>query len=424
MFAWMLIIILLLVFMRVPIVFSIGIGSLFYCLIAKIDLIVLAQRMTVTIDNFTFLAIPFFLLAGNLMNIGGITQRIFNFSRSLVGWIKGGLGHVVVVSSMIFAGLSGSAIADAIGLGKIEIDIMTKAKYDREFSSALTLAASTIGPIIPPSITMIIYAMVSSQSIGRLLIAGLFPGIVMGLCLMFMVYMIAKKRNYPTDPWPGFKAIFLHFRQAIIPLLTPLIILCGISFGWFTATEAGVVAAIYAFLVGLIVYRMLTWKSIIEALKDTVFSSATIGVVIAICGVFSWIVALEGVPQALASFIFSITTNKFLILLLLNVVILVLGCFIDAGPLVVMLVPVLIPLIEQMGISLIHFGVIIVVNVIIGTVTPPVGTCLFAITKVSGLSMQRIVPSLLPFLFMLMIALILITYIPQISMFLPNLLFK
>jgi tripartite ATP-independent transporter DctM subunit len=424
MFAWMILVILLLVFMRVPIVFSIGIGSLFYCLMSKIDLIVLAQRMTVTIDNFTFLAIPFFLLAGNLMNTGGITERIFKFARSLVGWIKGGLGHVAIVASMIFAGLSGSAIADAIGLGKIEIDIMTKAKYDREFSSALVLASSTIGPIIPPSITMIIYAMVSSQSIGKLLIAGLFPGVLMGLCLMLMVFIIAKKRNYPTDSWPGLKTIFIDFCQAIIPLLTPLIILGGISFGWFTATEAGVVAAVYALLVGLFVYRLLSWKTIIEAFKDTAFSTATIGVVIAICGVFSWIVALEGVPQALANFIFSITTNKILILLILNIVILILGCFIDAGPLVVMLVPVLLPLVEGMGINLIHFGVIIVVNVIIGTITPPVGTCLFAITKVSELPMQRVVPSLLPFLFMLVVALGLITYIPQISMFLPNLLFK
>jgi tripartite ATP-independent transporter DctM subunit len=422
-FSFIIILILILILLRVPIVFSIGIGSLFYCLMSGIDTVILAQRLVDSLNQFTFIAIPFFLLAGELMNIGGITQRILNLSRSLVGYIKGGLGHVNVVASMIFAGLSGSAIADAAGLGAIEIEMMNKANYDKNFSAAITLASSTIGPIIPPSITLIIYAMVSNTSVGRLLMAGLVPGIIMGISLMVMVYYISKKKNYPTDPWPGFKKIFYDFNRAIIPLFTPIIIVGGIISGLFSPTEAGLIAAVYAFLLGKFYYKKLKWSDFKDILLDTAMTTANIGFIIGVSGIFSWIITIEGVPQALASFIFSITSNKYVILLMLNVVVLILGCFIDAGPLIILLVPILVPLLNIAQIDLIHFGVVITINAIIGTITPPVGTCLYAVSGVSKLPIETIAIKTLPFLIMLIIALLIITYFPAITLYLPNLIF-
>jgi len=418
---YIIIFIFLLVLLGIPIAFSFGFGSLIYCMLVNIDTIIIPQRIFVSTDKFTFLAIPFFLLVGNLMNASGVTHRILNLARSMVGHIKGGLGHANVVASMIFAGLSGSAIADAAGLGAVEIEMMRKSGYDEDFSASITLASSIIGPIIPPSIIMVIYGMVASVSIGRMLLGGLFPGIVMGLCLMVMVYFMALNRNYPHDNWVGWKKIFKSLFSALLPLLTPIIIIVGIVSGIFTPTEAGAVAALYTLLLGIFVFKQINWKNFKSALVTTAMTTALIGIIIGVSGIFSWIITIEGIPRQLVQLISSLTTNKIIILLLINLTVLILGCFIDAAPLIILLVPVLLPLLNSLQIDLIHFGIIISINSMIGTITPPVGTCLYAVSSVSGLPIMRLAKSVIPFLFMLIIALLLITFIPQISLWFPNL---
>jgi len=418
---YMLIFIFLMVLLGIPIVFSFGFGSLIYCLLTNINPIIIPQRVFGSLDSFTFLAIPFFLLVGNLMNISGVTRKILNLARSLVGHVKGGLGHTNVVASMLFAGLSGSAVADAAGLGIVEMEMMRKGGYDDDFSASITLASSIIGPIIPPSIIMVIYGMVATVSIGRMLLAGLFPGIVMGLCLMIMVYIMAHKRNYPRDKWGGLKNIVFAFKAALLPLLTPIIIIAGITSGIFTPTEAGAVAVVYTLILGIFIFKEIKWPNLKSALLNTAMTTALIGFILAVSGIFSWIITFEGVPRDLVNLITSITSNKLVILLLINIAVIILGCFIDAAPLIIVLVPVLLPLLQILNIDLIHFGIIICINAMIGTITPPVGTCLYAVSSISGLPVDKLTKGVLPFLLMLIIALLIVTFVPQVSLFLPRL---
>jgi tripartite ATP-independent transporter DctM subunit len=407
----------------VPIAFSFGIGSLIYCYTGSVDPIVLPQRIFVALDSFTFLAIPFFLLAGNLMNASGVTDKILGLARAMVGHIKGGLGHVNVLASMIFAGLSGSAVADAAGLGVIEIEMMNKGGYDQKFSAAITLSSAIIGPIIPPSIIMIIYAMVSGESVGKMLLAGLFPGIVIGICLMVMVYFIAIRNNFPLDKWAGFKHLFKCLYNAIYPLITPLIIVGGIVSGIFTPTEAGAVASLYTLILGVFVYKTINMKVLAKTLVDTAMFTALIGIILGVSSIFSWIITFDGIPHALVSYITALTSNKYIILLILMFVVLVLGCFIDPPPLIILLVPVLLPLLHALDIDLIHFGIIVSINSMIGTITPPVGTCLYSVSAISGISIDRLTIAVMPFLIMLLVALVIVTFVPQISLFLPNMVF-
>jgi tripartite ATP-independent transporter DctM subunit len=405
----------------VPIVFSFGFGSLIYCLMVKIVTIIIPQRIFVSLDKFAFLAIPFFLLVGNLMNISGVTRKIFNLAIALVGHIKGGLGYANILASMLFAGLSGSAVADAAGLGAVEMEVMRKGGYDDDFSASITLASSIIGPIIPPSIIMVIYGMVATVSIGRMLLAGLFPGIIMGLCLMVMVYIIAQKRNYPREKWAGWKNIFRCFLDALLPLLTPLIIIVGIVTGIFTPTEAGAVASLYTLFLGVFVYRKINYNNFKLALIDTAKITALVGMILGVSGIFSWIITMEGIPRQLVILVTSLTDNKFIILLIINLVVLILGCFIDAAPLIILLVPVLLPLLIKLDINFVHFGIIISINSMIGTITPPVGTCLYAVSSISDVSVDRLTRGVFPFLVVLIIALLIVTFVPQISLWFPNL---
>jgi len=421
MFFYIIFLIFFMVLIKIPIAFSFGFGTLIYCLLSDINLTLIPQRIFTSLDNFTFLAIPFFLLVGNLMNVSGVTKKILNLACSLVGHINGGLGHANVVASMLFAGLSGSAVADAAGLGAVEMEMMRQYGYDDDFSGSITLASSIIGPIIPPSIIMVIYGMVASVSIGKMLLAGLFPGIVIGLCLMVMVSFMAKKKNYPQYPWKGCKNIFFSFKDAFLPLLTPLIIIGGIVGGFFTPTEAGAIAAFYTLFLGVFVFKEITWKKLKESLINTALTTGLIAFIIAVSGIFTWMITIEGVPRNLVNLITSITSNKIAILLLINLSVLILGCFIDATPLIIILVPVLFPLLKILNIDLIHFGIIICVNAMIGTITPPVGTCLFAVHSISGLSIDRLSRGVLPFLLMLIVALLIITFVPEVSLFLPKL---
>ena len=416
-------IILVLMMFSVPVTFSIGIGSILYCFLVGIDSIVLPQRIFVSLDVFSLLAIPLFLFAGNLMNISGITMRILNFSRNLVGYITGGLGHVNVLASMIFAGMSGSAVADAAGLGVIELEMMTKGGFDKEFSAAITLASATLGPIIPPSIMLVIYATVSNASVGRLLLAGLFPGIVMGISLMIMVYIIARKKKYPKEKWPGIKNILISFKDAFLPLLTPVIVIGGIMFGILTPSEAGAIASLYALILGSIVYRKIKIKDLYKVLLDTALTTGMIGLLIGVSSVFAWIITIEGIPQKLATAILLFTTNKFVVLILIDILVLILGCFVDSGPLLVLLVPIFLPLLNIMNIDIVHFGIIITVGVMIGEITPPFGMCLYTISGISNIGIEKIAKAVLPFFFMLVISLIIFTFLPILSIFLPNLIF-
>jgi tripartite ATP-independent transporter DctM subunit len=362
-------------------------------------------------------------LAGEIMNTGGITRRLFNFARTCVGHITGGLGHVCVVASMIFAGMSGSATADAVGLGSIEIPAMEKEGYDKEFSAAIVLGASTIGPIIPPSIIMVIYGVVAGVSVGALFIAGIIPGVIMGLGLMVGVYVISKKRNYPSYPRPSFRQLIKATVEALPVLLTPVIIIGGIYSGFFTPTEAAMIAVVYAIVLGFM-YREITWASIWRSLCNTSVTVGVIMFIIGITGAFGWWLSLEKIPQLFTNFIYSLTQDRLLILLLINVIILIEGCFLDATPIVLIMVPILMPLLKALDVDMVYFGILISVNTMIGLTTPPVGVCLFGVSAIAKLPMEKIVRAYLPFLAILGVVLLLLTVFPQISTFLPGLLLR
>lgn len=379
------------------------------------------QKMFSTIDNFTLLAIPLFLLAGQIMNTGGITQRLFTFANVLVGHISGGLGHVSVVASIIFAGMSGSATADAVGLGSIEIPAMEREGYDKDFSAAIALASCVIGPIIPPSIIMVIYAVVSGVSVGTLFIAGIIPGLVMGIALMGLIFFISKRRNYPRYPRASLTQVVKATVDALPVLLTPVIIIGGIYIGLFTPTEAAVVAVVYAIILGFL-YRELSVALLWEILQKCAVDVGILMFIIGITGAFGWWLSIEQVPQLLTDTIYTATQNPLLILLLISLVILIEGCFLDATPIVLIMVPILLPLLQKLQIDLVFFGVLIAINTMIGLTTPPVGVCLYGVAGVARIPIEKVVKAYLPFLGILVGVMITIIFFPEIVLFLPRLL--
>jgi tripartite ATP-independent transporter DctM subunit len=416
-------IIALLMLLSVPIAFSIGLGSVYYFLASGKPLMMIPQKMFTTVDNFTLLAIPLFILAGNIMNTGGITKRLFNFARTCVGHITGGLGHVCVLASIIFAGMSGSATADAVGLGSIEIPAMEKEGYDKDFSSAIVLGAATIGPIIPPSIIMVIYAVVAGVSVGALFVAGIIPGLLMGGGLMVGVYIISKKRKYPSYPRTTFRQLLIATRDAFPVLLTPVIIIGGIYTGYFTPTEAAMIAVVYAVILGFF-YGEISFRAIWQILRETSVTVGVIMFIVGITGAFAWWLSLEKIPLLFTEYIYSLTHDRMLILLMINFIILVEGCFLDATPIVLIMVPILMPLLKILNVDMVYFGILISVNTMIGLTTPPVGVCLFGVSAIAKLPMERIVRAYIPFLAILIVVLFLLQVFPQLSLFLPNLLFK
>ena len=416
-------IIALLMLLSVPIAFSIGLGSVYYFLASGKPLMMIPQKMFTTVDNFTLLAIPLFILAGNIMNTGGITKRLFGFARTCVGHITGGLGHVCVVASIIFAGMSGSATADAVGLGSIEIPAMEKEGYDKDFSSAIVLGAATIGPIIPPSIIMVIYAVVAGVSVGALFVAGIIPGLLMGGGLMVGVYIISKKRKYPSYPRATFRQLLVATRDAFPVLLTPIIIIGGIYTGYFTPTEAAMIAVVYAVILGFF-YGEISFRAIWQILRETSVTVGVIMFIVGITGAFAWWLSLEKIPLLFTEYIYSLTHDRMLILLMINVIILVEGCFLDATPIVLIMVPILMPLLKTLNVDMVYFGILISVNTMIGLTTPPVGVCLYGVSAIAKLPMERVVRAYIPFLTILIVVLLLLQVFPQLSLFLPNLLFK
>ena len=409
----------LLLVIGVPISISIGASAVLGCLSLGYPLVVIGQKMVSGIDSFLLIAVPLFILAGNLMNAGKITEKIFDTAKELVGWIPGGLGHANVVASIIFAGMSGSAVADAGGLGAIEMEAMKKNGYDEDFAGAVTAASSVIGPIFPPSIPLIIYGSVASVSVDQLFMGGVVPGLLMGVLLMVMVLYFAIVRRYERHPF-RLRALIRQFLGSIPALITPVIILCGFVVGWFTPTEASSIAVIYSLLIALFLYRTLDWKSFKKCLKDSAISSANTLFIIGTSTLFTYVMAMEGISRHFADVILGISSNPNVVLLVINVLLLVLGMVMEPGAILTLMLPVLLPIANGLGLDLVHFGVMVVLNLMIGQVTPPFGVCLFVISDVNKLKLERLYRSILPFLVPLILTLILVTYIPGIVTALPN----
>ena len=409
----------LLLVIGVPISISIGASAVLGCLSLGYPLVVIGQKMVSGIDSFLLIAVPLFILAGNLMNAGKITEKIFDTAKELVGWIPGGLGHANVVASIIFAGMSGSAVADAGGLGAIEMEAMKKNGYDEDFAGAVTAASSVIGPIFPPSIPLIIYGSVASVSVDQLFMGGVVPGLLMGVLLMVMVLYFAIVRRYERHPF-RLRALIRQFLGSIPALITPVIILCGFVVGWFTPTEASSIAVIYSLLIAIFLYRTLDWKSFKKCLKDSAISSANTLFIIGTSTLFTYVMAMEGISRQFADVILGISSNPNVVLLVINVLLLVLGMVMEPGAILTLMLPVLLPIANGLGLDLVHFGVMVVLNLMIGQVTPPFGVCLFVISDVNKLKLERLYRSILPFLVPLILTLILVTYIPGIVTALPN----
>jgi tripartite ATP-independent transporter DctM subunit len=425
-FILMLVFLFILLLLKVPIGFSLLGTSIMVLISARgfgdIPYSMIAQRMLYGVNNFTLLAIPTFILIGKLMNDSGITDRIFNVARAYFGHLKGGLGYVNIVASIIFAGMSGSAVADAGGLGAVEIKAMKDDGYPEGFSAAVTGASSTIGPIIPPSIPAVIYGALAQTSISTLFIASILPGFLMGVGMMIVIYIISVRNNYPTSKRASFREILTFSKEGFLPMLTPLIIIGGILTGVFTPTEAAAIALFYSIFISFVVYKSINlkrfWVLLVESLKDT----AVLLFIIAASNVFSWVIGRYQVTHGFVEMLTNTITNPFLILLLLNIFLLIIGCFIDAVPALFLLTPVLMPLIAQYGIDPIHFGVIMILNLMIGLITPPVGTVLFTLNKITTVPFKDLMRNIIPFYIPLIIVLVLVTYVPSLVMFIPNLL--
>lgn len=409
----------------VPVGIALAGSSLLYILLAgNLPDVVVIHRMVNGIDSFPLLAVPFFILAGNLMNSAGITNRIFAFANALVGWMRGGLGHVNVGASVIFAGMSGAAVADAGGLGAIEIKAMKDAKYDADFAVGVTAASSTIGPIIPPSLPMVIYGVVAGASIGQLFAAGLIPGLLMAVALMIMVAYYARVRGYPRDQAFRWLVLARAFKGAFLSLMTPVIIVGGILFGIFTPTEAAIAACAYALVLGLVVYRTLSWQRFVRVTIDTIETTAVILFIVAGASIFSWILTSTRTAEAFAALILVISDNPILVLLLINLILIIVGCFLETVAAITILVPVLLPIAVQVGVDPVHFGVIMVLNLMIGLLTPPVGMVLYVLSRVAKVPFEKAVVATLPFLIPLVVVLMLVTFVPALTMWLPTLLYR
>jgi tripartite ATP-independent transporter DctM subunit len=408
----------------IPVAFSLGIAGVlgFVTSSSSVTFSVLAQKMMTSLNNFILLAVPLFILAAKLMNTAGITRKIFSFAETCVGFMPGGLGHANAFASLIFAGMSGAAVADVAGLGQIELEAMDEAGYDKGFSVAITAASSTIGPIFPPSIPMLVFALASGVSVGKLFLGGVLPGILMTASLMIMVWIYAVKRKYPRKPFPTLKVFATSFYDALVPLLTPVILLGGIWTGFFTPTEAAAVAVLYAILVGTFFLKELKPKIIINIFIETAKETAIIGFIITTAAFCGWILMRTGITIRLSQAFLAVSDNPLIVLYVINGFLLILGCFLDSTVSILILSPILVPVIEQLGIDPVHFGVVMVLNLMLGLLTPPFGVVLFVVQHVSKLSFGRVVKETMPFLVPLFIVLFLITTFPGIVLFLPNLL--
>ncbi|WP_295503397.1 TRAP transporter large permease [Limnohabitans sp. Rim8] len=448
----------------IPVAIAMAGASLIYLLFAESSPpFVVIHRMVSGIDSFPLLAVPFFILAGNLMNNAGITNRIYNYALALVGWLKGGLGHVNVVGSVVFAGMSGTAIADAAGLGTIEIKAMKDHGYSTEFAVGVTAASATLGPIIPPSLPFVIYGMMANVSVGALFLAGILPGIFMALLMMLTVAYFAHKNGWGADvkfEWPKvikaltetavvigwpmaiwwlvkdlemppqttvFVAIVVLFVadkvfrfQAVLPIMTPVILIGGMTTGVFTPTEGAIAACVWAIALGFFWYRTLNFKMFVKICIDTVETTATVLFIVAAASIFGWMLTATGVTTAISSWVLGFTQEPWVFLLLANALMLFVGCFLEPTAAITILVPILVPIASQLGIDLVHFGLIMVLNLMIGLLHPPMGMVLFVLARVAKLSVERTTMAILPWLFPLLGSLAIITYMPSLVLWLPK----
>ena len=414
----------ILIMLGVHVGYSLIIVSIFFFAVTgSFNLVPFAlEQMFNGVNSQTLLAVPFFVLAGNLMNGGGVTTRIFDFAASMIGHRKGGLAHVNVLASLIFSGMSGSALADAGGLGQLEIKSMKDAGFDEGFAGGITAASCIIGPLVPPSTPLIIYAVLANQSVEKLFMAGFLPGLLTTAALMIMCSILSHKRNYPSEPKRSWSYRARSFKKSFWALLTPVIILVGIFTGYFTPTEAAVVAALYTTILGFFVYKELTFKSYVKICIDSIKTSGTIVLMILGVTLFQFVISREQMPQAIATFFTSHVSSKLALLLMINIVLLLLGTCIDALPLQMILVPILLPAVMAYGINPIHFGVVVIFNLMIGILTPPMGTALFVVARVGNMKFKTLMKGVLPFLIPLIITLILLNVFPQITLTLPRLL--
>ena len=448
----------------IPVAIAMAGASLIYLLFAESSPpFVVIHRMVSGIDSFPLLAVPFFILAGNLMNNAGITNRIYNYALALVGWLKGGLGHVNVVGSVVFAGMSGTAIADAAGLGTIEIKAMKDHGYSTEFAVGVTAASATLGPIIPPSLPFVIYGMMANVSVGALFLAGILPGILMALLMMLTVAYFAHKNGWGADvkfEWPKvikalaetavvvgwplaiwwlvntmgtpaqitvFLALIVLFAadkffnfQAVLPIMTPVILIGGMTTGVFTPTEGAIAACVWAIALGFFWYRTLNFKMFVKICLDTVETTATVLFIVAAASIFGWMLTATGVTTAISSWVLGFTQEPWVFLLLANALMLFVGCFLEPTAAITILVPILVPICQQLGIDLVHFGLVMVLNLMIGLLHPPMGMVLFVLARVAKLSVERTTMAILPWLFPLLGSLAIITYFPNLVLWLPK----
>lgn len=406
--------------LKVPVSFAMIISSLLALLTAgNIPMVVVPQRLWGGLESFPLLAIPFFVLAGVLLNKGGGAEAIFRFCMTGLGHIRGGLAYVNVVASIIFAGMTGAATADAAGLGAIEIKAMKREGYSGEFSAAVTAASSTIGPIIPPSIPFVVYGVMAQVSIGQLFICGILPGLIMGITMMVVIYIMVKKSNQVVKKRVTMKQSFIEFKKSFWALLCPFVILGGIFTGVFTPTEAGAIAVLYALVLGF-VYKGITWKDLPGIMVEAMLTTAQVTFIVAAAGLFGWILIRFQFPTTVVNGLMMLTDNKYIVLLLISAALLIMGCFIDALSLVIMMTPVVVPIAMAFDINLLQTGVVLVLGCMIGLTTPPVGLCLYIVSDLANVPVMRVAKTLIPFYIALVVSLILFALFPFFSTYLPS----
>ena len=409
--------------LRGPVGLAMIAGGIAYLAATGRDMgLVAEQILNGLFGSFVLIAVPMFIFAANVMNVGGLSERIYGLAHAIMGRFRGGLAHVNVLASVIFAGMSGSAIADAVGPGMVEIEMMCKeGRYTRPFAVAVSAASATIGPIIPPSIPMVLYALVSGASVGALFLGGVVPGLLMAAAMMLVIVRVARRRNFPKEapvPWRAIPRIFL---RTFLPLMMPVVLLGGIYSGAFTPTEAAAVAALYALVLALLVYRVLDWKGLVTVLAESARSTAVVSVIICGAFLFNYVLATEQIPARVAEWFAALDMGPLGFLIVANLVFLVLGCLLDTTTLLLVLVPLLLPAAKALGVDLVHFGVVIVVNMMIGLLTPPYGVLLFVLSGLSGAPVKDIVRELLPFIAALVAVLVLLIFVPPLVLALPRL---
>lgn len=421
--AWLILLLFALFLAGIPITFALGLTSLVGLLLKGIPLLVLVQKLWTGVDSFSLVAVPLFIMAGSLMSYGGISRRLVEFAQMLVGHWTAGLAMVSIVGCMFFAAVSGSAIADAAAIGGLLIPAMVAQGYDRRFAATLVASAGTIGPIIPPSIPMVLYGVMAGASIAKLFAAGFIPGVLMGVGLALYAYSVGKQRGYRgRETRATLREVRVGLKDAVLPLATPLIIIGGILSGAFTATESGVIAVVYALILGIFVYRELKWSDLPQIIRETGLTTATVLFVIGTASLFTWLLTVNQVPQQLTRLIVSLNAGKVLVLLMVNIVLLVVGTFIDTISALTIFTPLFLPLVTAIGVDPVHFGVILAVNLTIGMITPPLGVVLFVTSGIAKVSIREMLPDLAPQVAVLLGVLAVITYWADLVMWLPNLL--